>query len=89
MDDKFKNFIIKFLKRHFPITKIKKSDSTRFHRGIYIHNGFTGKEDRKFYMSDKKDLNDAYAELFKILENVFGIGAKEINPILLQHLNLL
>jgi len=87
-DNKLEMLMVKFLKRNFPITKIKKYGSKRFRRGIYIVSGFTGKSDQKYHINDKKDIRKLYSELFKILENVFGVGVDYINPILINHLNL-
>lgn len=88
-NNKFKQLIIKFLNRNFPITKVKKRGGKRFRRGIIISAGFTGKPDAKYYISDKADLSKLYGTLFNILENVFGIGATHINPILMNYLNLI
>lgn len=87
-NDELKMMMLKFLNRNFPIGKVKKDGAKRFRRGIYIPSGFTGKEDLKFYIGEKKDLDSAYAELFRILESVFGVSPTEINSVLLVHLNL-
>jgi len=88
MDEELKLMMLKFLQRHFPITKLKKDGSRRFKRGIYISSGFTGKEDKKYYINDNNDLKLLYYELFDILENVFGTNANNINPVILKHLGL-
>jgi len=87
--DIFKILIIKFLNKNFPISKIKKKGDKRFRRGIYIPTGYTGKDDKQYYINDIQDLHLIYSELFKILESVFGVGPTYINPILMNHLNLL
>lgn len=88
MDKQLHGLVHKFLNRNFPITKIKKGNAKRFQRGIVISNGFTGKGEMKYYIKEKHDFKNLYAELFRILVDVFGLSSVEINPILFQHLNL-
>jgi hypothetical protein len=55
--DIFKILIIKFLNKNFPISKIKKKGDKRFRRGIYIPTGYTGKDDKQYYINDIQDLH--------------------------------
>jgi len=89
VDEDFRLYMLAFLRRHFPVGKVKKEGSKRFKKGIHISSGFTGKTDRKFSLNDGQELRALYTELFQILTNVFGARPTDINPVLFQHLKIL
>lgn len=88
MHEETNEMLLAFLTQYFPVKRLR--DGRRFKRGILIEGRWLGPKasDSKFFLKSQSDLNSAFSILYKILVDVFGFTATEVNPVLLTYLNV-
>ena len=96
-DSRLHEILLKFLKLHFPIQRIK--EGKRFKRGIIIPNSFISKYHiiydpaynyspiLRYFLTTKDQRAALYGELQVILQMVFAISVAEIATVLYPYLH--
>lgn len=83
MDDRLRDMVFNYLKRNFPIKRLKNDEGKGFKRGIVVADAF-GR--RKLFFRPQSSLNALYQILHHDVEYVFGITPTETTMILHQYL---
>jgi len=77
-----------FLRRHFPVKRIKPKRSKRFRRGIIVDPGFINTNKTEYFLTPYSETKELFTMLYKVLYSVFGFTSDEITQVIYQYLYL-
>ena len=78
----------KFLRRHFPVKRIKPKDGKRFRRGIKVDPGFVSTKKTEYFLTPYLETKQLFTLLYQVLESVFGFTPDEITQVIYRYLYL-
>ena len=88
VDIKSVDLMTKFLRRNFPIKRIKTKKSKRFKRGIIIDKDFTFKSNIEYTLTPYSESKQLFTTLNTVLTDVFHFDSNEIALVIYQYLYL-
>jgi len=85
MREETKIIIINFLKKQFPISRIKDKNN-RWKRAVIINGGYIANHDKIYDWKRGLNINFIIADLTKLISNVFGCENHESQKIVIEYI---
>jgi hypothetical protein len=87
MDKKAKNIIINFIKKEFPIKRIK-NNRNKWMRAIVVPQGYIRKERKIYPLHSRSHLNQVLisSDIIETVSYVFGFDQNKIKPIVMSYI---
>ena len=87
VDKESQMFMEKYLRRHYPVKRIKNKKTNRFQRGIVINDSNNINKDN-YYLSSHVESKELFTVLYTILNGVFGFKSDEITHVIYTYIYL-
>ena len=87
IDKKSQVYMDKYLRRHYPVKRIKNKETKRFQRGIIINNS-DNLNKNNYYLSSHMESKELFSVLYVILNGVFGFKSNEITHVIYTYIYL-
>lgn len=87
VDVKSQTYMTAYLRRHYPVKRIKNRETRRFQRGIVINNSLNNRR-MNFYLSSHNESKELFSALYLILSGVFGFKSTEITHVIYTYIYL-
>ena len=87
IDKKSQIYMDIYLRRHYPVKRIKNKETKRFQRGIII-NDSNNQNKNNYYLSSHIESKELFSVLYTILSGVFGFKNNEITHAIYTYIYL-
>ena len=87
MDKKAKNIVISFIKKEFPIKRIR-IDKNKWMRAIVVPQGYIRKEKKIYPVNSRSPINQVLisSDIIETVSYVFGFDQNKIKPIVMSYI---